>query len=372
MRLLIDARSLDDKPSGIGIYVYNMAKSLLEKKNMKIYFVTDILTGDKITELHNEGIEILEYGKRVKKTISLFGYYKFVQRCIHEIKPNIFWEANNLVPIKIQNPYGKLMATIHDMFPLQYPGYYEKIYPIYFKYGISQTLKYFDAIIYNSKETQNETIKYFNKAKNKPSIIAYSIVDRLQSINKGDDDSFFYVGNIEKRKGADLLIRAFALYKQKGGKKKLKLAGNIRESAIRELVTQLNEQYPNDFTYMGYIGEEEKINTFSSCFAFIFPSIAEGFGVPVIEAMSYNKPILASNLSIFKELVENSITYIDMVGRVPEQQVQNIASSMLELEDKYEAPEELKKRYQFYLDRFSSARLGECVYEYFKQSIQEK
>ena len=77
---------------------------------------------------------------------------------IGEVKPDIFWEGNNLIPVKLKNPYGKIIVTIHDVFPFTVPEGYGKIYQYYFRMNLAKTLRNVDAVLYNSIETRKETV----------------------------------------------------------------------------------------------------------------------------------------------------------------------------------------------------------------------
>ena len=312
MKILIDARSLGRKPSGIGMYIYNFVNELSNYSDISIGLLTDVSESDEMNRLgEKEQIELYIYGKVVQKSLGLRNYFKFVQKMIHKVKPDLFWEGNNLVPVKIENPYGKFAVTIHDMFPVYMPECYGKIYPYYFKYGIAKTLNMVDIVIYNSKETKEETEKYFPTAKRKKSFLSYIIVDVDIQEKIEDKDYFMYVGNLEKRKGTDILIHAYESYKRKGGRKKLILAGKMREKEIEELFKKVSGEVEG-LEYVGYIDDEKKNKLLAECSCFLFPSRAEGFGMPIIEAIAYKKPVIASELNIFKELLGDIINYFEL------------------------------------------------------------
>ena len=154
MKLLVDARALGKRPSGIGMYIFNMISELKKYSQLEIVLVSDIAESKEMNMLANQGIRICTYGSEIKKNFGLFRYYKFVQKVIMDEKPEVFWEGNSLVPIKIKNPYGKRMVTIHDMFPITHEEHYGKKYKYYFWYGVKKTIKNFDILIFNSEETQ--------------------------------------------------------------------------------------------------------------------------------------------------------------------------------------------------------------------------
>lgn len=304
----MDGRSLGTKPSGIGIYVYTLVKSVMKYEGYDFSVVTDVCASDGMNELKANGAEILEYGKTVSKSTALLGYYRFVQKCIHDVRPDVFWEGNTMIPVKVVNPYGKMAATIHDMFPISDPEHFGRIYPHYFRFGIMQSMKYFDAFVFNSEDTQNETFRYFPKMRTIPHYVGYIAVPRLLPRTITDNGDFLYVGNLETRKGTDILLEAYRIYRERGGTRGLRLAGKIREEGIHKKIEEVSA-CTEGLKYLGYVSEEEKQKEYASCACFVFPSRAEGFGIPIVEVMNYNKPVIAGDLGTLREIIGDCISY---------------------------------------------------------------
>lgn len=359
MKILVDARSLGQKPSGIGMYIYNFVNELNTYPDVEIGLLTDVAESEEMKKLsQKKNVKMCIYGKCVNKNTDLFFYFRYVQKMIHEIQPDIFWEGNNLVPVKIKNPYGRFVVTIHDMFPVYMPECYGRIYPHYFKYGIAKTLKMADTVIYNSKETKAETEKYFPLAKEKKSFLSYIIVEVDIQGKIEDRDYFLYIGNLEKRKGTDLLLRAYREYRQNGGKKKLVLAGKMREKEIEELFLEVSSQI-DGLEYAGYVDDQEKNKLLAECSCFLFPSRAEGFGMPVIEAMAYKKPVIASDLTIFKELLGNVINYFETT-KEDKTAVKNLGELMHSYQEKIS-----DKNYEEVQNKYTAKTLGMRLKQYF-------
>jgi len=306
---------MGSNPSGIGMYAYNFSKTLLEIGDLTfhIVIVTDVSESDEMKYFENRNIEILEYGERVEKSFKLFSYFIFVQKCIYKVKPDIFWEINEIIPIKIKNPYGKKMVTIHDLFPITSPQYFNRIYRLYFRYGMFRTIRQTDIFLYDSMETKRIAEARYKLLKMKDNYVAYIIIDRIYPNNVSNKGYFLYIGNLERRKGSDLLLKAFDLYKKNGGTNELHIAGKMREQEIQELYDAISRKNPS-ITYHGYIGDEKKKRLFENCSCFVFPSREEGFGMPPVEAMNFYKPIIVSNITIFTEILENSVNYFDITG----------------------------------------------------------
>ena len=307
--------------------------------------------------MQKNGHKLFLYGKPIGKSLGLYGYFRFVQQCIHEEKPDIFWEGNNMVPVKIVNPYGKFIVTIYDVFPVSTPEYYSKVYQKYFKWGIRNTLKYVDAIVYDSGDAKKETETYFPKAKQKKSFVSYIIIDDIPKLQVSDEKYFLYMGNLEKRKGTDLLLETYEAYIRQGGQRQLYLAGKVREDAIRAQLDALSAK-TDKVHYLGYITEEEKWKRYAACGCFLFPSMAEGFGMPVLEALSYGKPVIVSDLSVFHELEGDLLNYFEQ-GKERRETVSNLLQAM----EEFTTPE--KEECQMLLQRYGKEKLVRAMQKFY-------
>ena len=214
MKILIDARTLGKRPSGVGMYLYNFICGLMQYDTMEMELLTDVVESAAMKELEKAHIPIYRYGTPVEKSIGVYAYFRFVQNKINEVKPDLFWEVNNLTPVVIRNPYGKTAVTVHDVFPITAPYGYGRLYPYYFKWNLGKTLRHMDAVIYNSLDTKTQVEQYYPAAKALPSCISYIITEEMPSLPVCDEGYFLYIGNLEERKGTDLLLKAYVRYRK--------------------------------------------------------------------------------------------------------------------------------------------------------------
>lgn len=363
MKLLIDARNLGSRPSGVGMYAYNFIIGFLKFQDIELHVIVDEIKSNEIIRLNSEkNIKVHAYGKCINKSILVFEYFRYVKKMIKMVHPDIFWEVNNLAPVKLKNPYGKYVITIHDIFPLTLPEYYRKIYPSYFWLGVNRTINCCDAIIYNSETTKRAVESYFTKAKNKKNFVSYIIIHSLKGkcVGAQRSEGFLYVGNLEKRKGTDILLEAYDRYVENGGKRELHIAGKVCEEDIKE---QLEDKLKkNDkLKYLGYVSESERASCYNGCECFVFPSRAEGFGMPVIEALSCGKNVITSNLDIFKEITNG---YVEQFELDEDRNIacDNLANSLLEYDtrDKAQDCTEIVQKY-------SESKLAPQLYYFLKE-----
>ncbi len=120
------------------------------------------------------------------------------------------------------------------------------------------------------------------------------------------------VGTVEPRKNYQLLIEAYAQWRETSGQAwPLYIAGGRGwlESAIYQAVEKYS--LTDCVKFLGYVSDEELAALYSSCFAFVYPSLYEGFGLPVLEAMTCGAPVIVSNSTSLPEVAGEAGFYIN-------------------------------------------------------------
>ena len=359
MRILVDARALGTKPSGIGMYIYRFAKALAQQENLELILASDVMESNEMKKLSElSSVSVRLYGDVIKKGFAVWSYARFLKKTLDETKPDIFWEMNELLPMRFSNPYGKFIITLHDVFPVTMPEYYSRLYRYYFKRGLKITLNSCDGVLFISETARSEATALFPIINRLKTQVGYIIVDPIPENDGPRSDYFFYVGNLENRKGTDILLTAYRRYLERGGSRDLYLAGKIRDSNIQVLLDAMLS-YSSKVHYLGYVDSKERNKLLQDCCCLVFPSRAEGFGIPVIEALSCGTPVLASDLDIFKELVGDKIDYFSLADSF-EDSCNNLEKSMIDFDGKKYKPHELSMA----ASRFNESSILHGVIEY--------
>ena len=362
MRLMIDARTLGSRPSGIGIYTHSYIQELRKNPQIELSLLSDVSESDELTALRQQGVQVILYGRSVMKSAAVFGYFRFVQKELLRWKPDIFWEPNNLIPVHLKNPGGKIIVTVHDLFPITTPEYFSMLYRMYFRYGIRKTLHHVDGVLYDSRETEQEADRRFPFARKIKSIVAYVIVEKRAELPITDKGYFLYVGNLERRKGTDLLLKAYRQYRAGGGEQMLYLAGKVRDEEVQNLMEEV--QKDSHVKYLGYVSDQEKDILYANCSCLVFPSKAEGFGIPPLEIMSYDKPVIASDLAIFREILGDCVNYFSLVGTEEKQAERYLCDHM----KKFSPPD--TNSYREVEKKYTGETLGRALMK-FLEAVQQ-
>ena len=177
----------------------------------------------------------------------------------------------------------------------------------------------------------------------------------LQSKNLTKEKYVLFVGNIEPKKNIKQLIRAFA-YIEKGYK--LAIVGHKAWMSESQLVGLKSYLKKKDYVILDYVTEEELAVLYSNAFCMVFPSLYEGFGLPVLEAMQNNCPVICSDRSSLPEVGGDAALYVDpyKYSDIRQQLDKLIANPQLRLE----MIEKGKARVEFFSPENYAKRLQEA------------
>ena len=234
-------------------------------------------------------------------------------------KPDIFWGPSHMLPPKIKGI--KYIVTFHDLGPLICPKWYVWYNALFSRLFMKKSVRNADTIISVSESTKSGLIESF---KTNPSKIVCiyeggadlretEVTDSRSVIKKlGINNQYFlYVGAImsNTNKNIETTVAAFETLAGRVKNVDLVLAGKAQRSdKLVELIE--NSKFSGRIKLTGYISEEEKICLFQNAEAFVFPTLYEGFGIPVLEAMSLGAPVICSSNSSLPEVGGDAAIYI--------------------------------------------------------------
>ena len=301
MKILIDGRLISDKETGISRY---------SEELLKIYI--DIYGKENITLIVNESSEKNFDGLKVIKTIyypfnilHFFKFHKLLQTIEFDIYHSMFY-SNSFFKVK-----NKIyITTVHDLMYKLVPNFFRKnsfvnkLAIFYFDVIVKRSLANSDIIIAVSKATQNDIMNVYQK---KSIVITEGINDLTTTDEKLEidekeivkNDYFLYVGNNRPHKNLDFLKEC---YLSSNTTKKLIIVGH-KGNNIKEI--------DKNIIYTGYINDFTLKLLYKNSSAFVFPSLYEGFGLPILEAISLDTLVLSSNAGSLSEFGEYNIKYFN-------------------------------------------------------------
>jgi alpha-1,3-rhamnosyl/mannosyltransferase len=224
---------------------------------------------------------------------------------------------------KLLNPprRAKLTATMHDFTCWLLPETHTPANVAADKHFAERILKRADALIAVSEATRCDAVRILNLSPEKIRVIHHGVSDTFFSVTPKDADAvrtrhglhhpyFLFVGTIEPRKNLDLLLNAYgALPSSIRDEFDLVLAGSPGW-AHSEIMARLREPAPG-LRYLGYVPEQDLPGLVAGAAAFVYPSLYEGFGLPVIQAMAAGTPVITSSVSALRETAGGAALLID-------------------------------------------------------------
>ena len=183
------------------------------------------------------------------------------------------------------------------------------------------------------------------------------------TVKEIDPDRFWLaVGTLEPRKNLRRLINAYAEYILHSGENRpLVLAGGNGwlEDDLDKFIGKLG--IGEHVRVLGYVTDDELIWLYKNCFAFLYPSLFEGFGLPVLEALSLGAAVVTSNVTSLPEVAGNSACYVDPLS------VQEIANALAKLAGDEEYRRYLKNRSKRQAQKFSWERCAAQVMDMYRE-----
>lgn len=299
MRIGFDAKRFFQNASGLGNY---SRKLIADLHQFRPEFDLQLFIQKKI-----EGSsELIVYPSGNSKFWRVWGMGKSMSQC----NIDVFHGLSNELPLDVPQNIRKVV-TIHDVIFRQFPQYYplidRNIYHLKTKFALSKA----DKVIATSDATALEIQKYY-KVKDHQLEVVYQAVDADYYGHKAHflngEKYFIYTSSFTKRKNHLTLIQAFNL-SQKQHNWNLKLVG--LDGEMTELIqNQINQLGLNNRVEVILNASQEKLyELMQNASAFVYPSLFEGFGIPLAEAAAVGLPMAVSRNAIFTELAEESALY---------------------------------------------------------------
>jgi glycosyltransferase involved in cell wall biosynthesis len=301
--------------TGVGVYLRNLLHYLQQNTYKDLRFNIYVLNEDapKIT-FTNSAFQTVAVPYQWHTIREQTGYLQQLNR-----------DKNNLMhftyfgyPALYQ---GKFIATVHDLTPLlfktgrastQLPFVYEAKHAL-FKYVLRSQVTNAQAIITPTKTIKDQIGQIYGEQIGAKTTALYEGIDAELATSSEDaryatqypEPFYLYVGNFYPHKNVERLVQAYA---RSGIGSRLLLVGphdHFTNRVVR-LIDELGQQ--DRISIVTDAKREDLIFLYRHAKALVHPSLSEGFGLPIVEAMHFNLPIVASDIPVFKELMGSTYT----------------------------------------------------------------
>ncbi len=278
---------------------------------------------------------------------------------VKEINYNKFWTQIGLSLEMKKNPVDALLvpsyaipiihpkntiATIHGLEYKYFPECYSARDRALLELNTLLNVKLAGKIIAPSENTKKDLMKFYKVNPEKIKVVYHGagIMNYELRIKNKKSFNILFIGRLEKRKNLANLVKALEVlnskFKIQNSKFKLILAGK-RGFGFEEIKKAIFESpNKNDIILKGYVSEQEKERLYQNADVFVMPSLYEGFGLPILEAMSCGVPVICSRNSSLPEVAGRAGLLVDPNN------IQEIAEAINRVLNNADFREEMVKR----------------------------
>ncbi|MBC6431149.1 glycosyltransferase family 4 protein [Nostoc sp. HG1] len=333
LKVVVDATPVDSKPSGVGFYVANLicALDVLQKEeNFQLGIVyqpglKNWLRGDfRLPESfqHYSQQYLLPLPVRIsnlllalafKPSLSYFEKYFGFPDILHGTNYSVYPCKNSL---KVMN--------IYDLTFIKYPNYVDSVVKTYTE-KIKRCLQWTDLVLTISESSKKDIIEYLEVNPKKiyvtplasryyPNYLSQEVAEALEKQANYDFSKpyLLFVSTIEPRKNINNIITAFNFLKEKYKiEHQLILIGKKGWNYEPIFAAIENSPWTNQIHHLNYLSNELVALFYSKADVFVYPSHYEGFGLPVLEAMTLGAPVISSNTSSIPEVTGDAAILVD-------------------------------------------------------------
>ena len=243
-----------------------------------------------------------------------------VPAVLKKYKADVFVSCDGFCSLHTKVPQ---CLVVHDLSFLHYPGAIKKSHLLFYKRYTPKFLGKAEAIATVSEFSKEDIITQYKTDAAKIDVVFSGakeifrpISDEEKAITKNNytegKEYFVYAGAIHPRKNLITLLKAFSVFKKRQQTNmKLVLIGRLAwkyESFKEELKFY---KYRNEVVMTGYVEQAELVQLIGSAYGLVYPSLLEGFGVPVLEAMKCDVPVITSSNSSMQEIAKDAALYAD-------------------------------------------------------------
>lgn len=317
LKIGIDAHILYDPVAGIRNYLYNLLNEFghMDSNQQFILFGNSNVLKNYNLDYKNMEINksfIPTIGSHFISSLNPLWYKFYLPLQLRNRNIDVFFSPNFVLPSLFK---GKIVLTIHDLGPIVNPELYARRYRLYFRRIVEQGARKSDKIITGSQNAKNDLVNWLGINNDKIEVVYHGSEERFKEITnrtlinktlsdyKIQSDYILFVGQISERKNISTLIETYKkLKKEYLIKERLLLVGKLghNHSKILKLIKKLDLE--KDIYIINYVSEDKLPVIYSAAKLFVFPSIFEGFGFPVLEAMACGTPVIAANATSIPEV----------------------------------------------------------------------
>lgn len=309
MKIGIDITSIETSPDGTGQYISNLLDALfkIDKENEYILYSSQPYTTKK------QNIVIRRHKILPFKGIT---WMKKVSNHAKKNDVDVLLSPSNHLFCML---FKKVISFVYDLTPIYYPEFYSWKDATVYKLGIKHMIPRSYRIVALTNTVKDELIKYTNIPKERvgvvyPSINHKIIDEAVDFVDLGFPKNYILsISTLSPKKNIVALLEGFKKYLIFSGDNETKLVIIGRKGwKFGEIYNKIQSlDLLGKIILPGYVEDRYIASIYRKAAAFILLSKHEGFGMPILEALHFNLPVIANDIPVFRECFGDNITYVD-------------------------------------------------------------
>jgi glycosyltransferase involved in cell wall biosynthesis len=364
---------LKNKLEGIGWFSYQTLKRItLANKNVHFVFLFDRPYSEEF--IFSENITPIIVSPQARHPFLYYAWLEFgVKSTLNGLKPDLFLSPDGFLSLGAK---CRQLPVIHDINFLHNPKdvkpltrrYYNHFFPKFAQKAtrIATVSEYSKKdISENYKITPDKIDVVYNGINSAFKPVADSVKAETKKRFSNGKEYFLFVGSLNPRKNISRLIQAFDAFKKEShSDMKLVLAGSHAwgGSDIYKTIDALSCK--DDIVFTNRLSEEDLANVMASAFALTFVPYFEGFGIPLVEAMQSEIPIITSNVTSLPEIAGDAAMFVNPF------EVNEIKNAMLKLRNSPELQKQLVENGKLRKNNFSWDKSADLLWRSIEKTLK--
>lgn len=314
MKIAVNTRFLiKNKLEGIGIYTQEILKHLVQlMPQHTFYFLFDRAYSDDFIFAKN--VIPIVISPPARHPVLWYYWFEYaVPKILKQHKIDLFFSPDGFCSLHTTTPQ---LLTMHDIGFEAYPEHTPFLVNKYYKYFTPKYCQKAQKIIAVSAFTKQEIIKHYKIDENKIDVVYNAFDDSRWSIVNSQLDFnsqlnnvpyFIFIGAVHPRKNVLGLLHAFEYYKTTFSTNHQLIIIGRNAWLNNDLENYFNQmKYKHDIIWIKDCTRNDLLNYLKNAIALVYPSLYEGFGIPLVEAMSLGIPVITSNIASMREIISDA------------------------------------------------------------------
>ena len=320
MRVAVNTRLLiKNKLDGIGRFSLEILKRITKNNpNVEFHFIFDRPFDHDFIFEDNVIPHILQ--PQTRHPILWYIWLELqLPKLLKDIKPDVFFSPDGFTSRK---NLCKSIIVIHDINFEHRPKDLKWAHSIFYRTYFKQYAQLATSIITVSNFSKKDIAERYNINRNKIHVAYNGVSENFHKISDENKlkikqkytagkDFFVFIGTLHKRKNIKNLLLSFNKYCQKGGRFQLVIIGEKKWADVETINTYKKLDSKQNVIFLNRVSESDLPNILGSSKALCFVSFFEGFGIPIIEAMKCEVPIICSNTSALPEVANDAAILVN-------------------------------------------------------------